>query len=155
MTWLDFLTMGFCLVILAIEVHRGAVCAIIDVVGCWIALKTAALTYQSFASETFSHTASYITVFLVIVVITVVISTFVKTRTESDLGPFDGAIAAALGLLTGLFFGHVSFGAALLAYGPDYQPFAEAAFRAQVYEVVGIKGFLDFMGRLGTADVAN
>jgi len=155
MTWLDFLTIGFCLVILVIEVKRGAICAIIDTVGCWIALKTAALTYQSFASASFSYAASYMTVFLVLVVITAVISSLVKMRNETDLGPFDSAIAAALGVLTGLFFGHVAFGAAVLHFGPEYKPFAEAVFRSQVYEIKGIKGFLDFMGRIGGTDVAH
>lgn len=155
MTWLDFLTIGFCLVILVIEVKRGAVCAIIDTAGCWIALKTAAFTYQGFVTPTFSYTASYITVFLVIVAIAAVISTIVKMRTETDLGPFDSAIAAALGVLTGLFFGHVAFGAAFLQSGPEYKAFAEAAMRAQVYELKGLNGFLDFMGRIGGTEVAD
>ncbi len=154
MTWLDFLTIGLCLIMMVIEVKRGAVCAIIDTVGIWIGLKIAALSFQGMSSPQFSQSAAYLTIFLVFAAVTIVISSLVQRQLKSDLGPFDSTIAAVLGLFVGLCFSHVSFGFSALHFGVEYKAFADSAMRGQVYELHAIRGFLDFMSRIGSSDVA-
>ncbi len=155
MTWLDFLTIALCVLIMVIEVKRGAVCAIIDTVGVWIALKIATFSYQAIASPQFSYAAAYLTIFLVIVAVTATTSTLLQRQLKSDLGPFDSAIACALGLLIGLFFSHIAFGFIHLHFGETYPAFASSVFRGQVYELRALKGFLRFMHRIGSTDVAD
>ena len=154
MTWLDFLTLALCLVIMVIEVKRGAICAIIDAVGIWTALKIAAVSYRGIVSPQMSNTAAYLTVFLVLTVVVVVVSTLLQRQWKSDIGRVDSSVAAALGIFSGLCFSHVAFGAAHLQYGPEYDAFVNSVFRSQVYELHALKGFLQFMGRLGETDVA-
>jgi uncharacterized membrane protein required for colicin V production len=154
MTWLDFLTLALCLVIMVIEVKRGAICAIIDAIGIWTALKIAAVSYRGIASPQMSEVAAYLTVFLVITVAVIVVSTLLQRQWKSDIGPFDSTVAGAIGLFSGLCFAHVAFGAAFLHYGAEYEAFASSVFRSQVYELHALKGFLQFMGRLGETDVA-
>ena len=154
MTWLDFLTIALCVLIVVIEVKRGAVCAIIDTVGVWLALKIAAFSYEGISSAQFSDSAAYLTIFLVLVAATVTISTLLQRQLKSDLGPFDSTIACALGLLVGLFFSHIAFGFTHLHFGENYQAYAASALRGQVYELHAVKGFLNFMHRIGSSDVA-
>lgn len=157
MTWLDFLTLALCLVIMVIEVKRGAICAIIDAVGVWTALKIAAVSYRGVASPQLSHTAAYLLVFLVITICIVIVSTLLQRQWKSDIGPFDSTVAAALGLFVGLCFSHVAFGAAHLHYqpgAPGYEALASSAFRSQVYELHALKGFLNFMHGIGGTDIA-
>ena len=149
MTWLDYLTIGLIVLFVAIEIKRGAICAIIDFVGIWVALKIAAATYKGLASPTFSYTAAYLTVFLVLAAVTIVISYLIHNQWKSDMGSFDSAVASGLGVLIGLCFAHVAFGAGHLAYGFNAQVMAESVFRAQVYEFHAAKGFLLFMSNIG------
>jgi|LSQX01.1.fsa_nt_gb uncharacterized membrane protein required for colicin V production len=155
MTWLDFLTLALCLLIMVIEVKRGAICAIIDAVGIWTALKIAAVSYRGIASAQLSNAGAYLTVFLVLVALVVVVSTLLQRQWKSDIGPFDSTVAAALGIFSGLCFSHVAFAAVFLQHGPEYQAFVESVFRSQVYELQSLKGFLHFMGRIGETDVAH
>ena len=154
MTSLDFLTVALCVLIMVIEVKRGAICAIIDTIGIWIALKIATFAYPGISSPQFSPSAAYLTIFLVLVAVTVTISTLLQRQFGSDLGPLDSTIACVLGLLVGLFFSHIAFGFTHLHFGENCQAYAASAFRGQVYELHAIKGFLNFMHRIGTTDVA-
>ncbi len=154
MTWLDFLTIALCVLIMVIEVKRGAACAIIDTVGIWIALKIATFSYEGISSAQFSRSAAYLTIFLVLVAVTVTISTLVQRQLNAELGPLDSTIACALGVLVGLFFSHIAFGFSQLHFGENYQAYAASAFRGQVYELHALKGFLNFMYRIGSTDVA-
>ncbi len=149
MTWLDYVTIGLIVLFIFIEVKRGAICAIIDTVGIWAALKIAAVSYRGLASPTFSQTAAYLTVFLVLAAVTIVISYLIHNQWKSDMGTFDSAIASAFGILVGLCFAHVAFGAGHLAYGLNGEVMANSLFRAQVYELHAAKGFLLFMSNIG------
>lgn len=149
MTWLDYVTIGLIVLFVVIEVKRGGICAIIDAVGIWAALKIAAVSYRGLASPTFSHTAAYLTVFLVLAAVTIVTSHLIQNQWKSDLGTFDSTIAAAFGVFVGLCFAHIAFGAGHLAYGLNSEVMANSFFRGQVYELHAAKGFLLFMSNLG------
>ena len=155
MTWLDGLTLAFIAIFVFVEVKRGAVCAIIDTVGVSIALKIATASYQGLASASFSLVAAYLTVFLVLAAAAIAFSTVLQMQLRSDLGPFDSTVAGCLGVFVGLCFAHIAFGASILHFGPAYKPLMESVFVGQVYRLEGLRGFLDFMGRIGTTDVAN
>ncbi len=149
MTWLDYVTIGLIVIFMVIEVKRGAICAIIDAVGIWVALKIAAVSYKGLASESLSQTWAYLIVFLVLSAATIVISYLIHNQLKSDLGAFDSAIAAGLGIFVGLCFAHVAFGAGHLTHGLNSEVMANSLFRGQVYELHALKGFLLFMSEIG------
>jgi hypothetical protein len=154
MTWLDFLTIGLLVLFVVLEVARGAVCALIDAVGAYIALQVTKLTYHNFVSESLSESAAIAAEFCILLIAVIAISHFVQQQMKADIGPFDSAVAAVLGLFVGLCCAHMAFHAAFIGEGARYIPFVQSVFRSQVYELSALKGFLRFMEGIGGTDIA-
>lgn len=154
MTWLDFLTIGLIVVFMGIEVSRGAVCAIIDAVGAYIALQITKFTYQNFVSESVTETTAIALEFGLILLAVIAISHFTQQQMQADIGPFDSAVAAVLGVFTGLCCANIAFHAVYIGEGARYAAFANSVMRGQVYELAAVKGFLKFMEGIGGTDIA-
>jgi len=148
-TWLDFLTVALIIIFVVIEVKRKAICATIDVVGGFLAVKVAKLTYQNIASPTVSESVAYLTIFFVAMAAVFVVSTLAQHQLQSDIGPFDSTVSVIFGALVGLYFAHIAFGVTLIQYGADYKPLTESVLRSQVYDLAAVKGFVRFMQGLG------
>ena len=149
MTWLDFLTIGLLVAFMGLEVSRGAVCAMIDAVGAYLALQITKFTYQNFVSESLSETTAIALEFAILLLAVIAISHFTQQQMQADIGPFDSAVAAVLGLFTGLCCAHLAFHAVYIGESARYAAFANSVLRGQVYELTAVKGFLKFMEGIG------
>ncbi|MFP3902641.1 MAG: hypothetical protein ACLFWB_00235 [Armatimonadota bacterium] len=153
MTWLDFLTIGLLVVFMGIEVSRGAVCAMIDTVGAYIALQITKFTYHNFVSESITESTAIAIEFGVLLFAVIAISHFTQQQMQADIGPFDSAVAAVLGVFVGLCAAHMAFHAVFVGEGARYAAFADSVMRGQVYELAAVKGFLQFMEGIGGTDI--
>lgn len=155
MTWLDYLTVGFLAAFLVLEVARGAVPALIDVVGVYMAVQITKLTYRNFVSDSLSEVSAMAIEFGLLVLAVIAVSHFAQQQMQADIGPFDSAVAALAGLFVGLCCSHVAFHAVVVSEGSRFLPFAESVFRGQVYDLAALKGFLRFMEGIGGTEIAH
>lgn len=155
MTWPDFVTIGLCILLGIVESKRGFVPAFFAMIGVIITIEIAAATYTSLVSPSLSYASAYLLVVLIGVVVVAALTILLKRYAPTDIGSFDSSLAGLIGIVTGLVLAHAMFGAIILAYGSKLAPvYANSALAGQVYELRAYHGFLDFMGRIGTTDVA-
>lgn len=154
MTWPDFAAIGLCIAMGIVESKRGFLPAISALLGAVLVVQIAGSTYRqlfpglSYAS---AYTVTVLIGFAIVAVLTILLKRYVPT----DIGSFDSPLAGIIGIFTGLVMAHAMYGAVILGYGGQNAPvYANSALAGQIYELNGWHGFLDFMGRIGSTDVA-
>lgn len=155
MTWPDFVTIGLCVVMAIVESKCGFVAAFVGMIGTVLTVEIAGTTYRSLFPG-LSYATGYSVTVLIGVVILGVITFLIKRYAPTDIGSFDSPLAGLLGIFIGLVLAHALYGAVILGYAGGIRApvYANSAFGGQIYELNGVHGFLNFMSRIGSADVA-
>lgn len=155
MTWPDFVTIGLCVVMAIVESKRGFVPAFLAMIGVVLTVQIAGTSYRHLFPG-MSLASAYVVTVLIGVVIVAVATILVKRYAPTDIGSFDSPLAGLVGVFTGLVLSHVLYGAVILGSrgGMQAPVYAHSALAGQIYELNGIHGFLNFMGRIGSSDVA-
>lgn len=154
MTWPDFVTIGLCVVLAIVESKRGFVPAFFGLVGAVLTVEIAGSSYRHLFPG-LSYVSAYLATVLIGFVIVAILTILLKRYAPTDIGSFDSPLAGIIGIVTGLVMAHALYGAVILGSGGMNAPaYANSALGAQVYELRGWHGFLDFMGRIGSTKVA-
>jgi uncharacterized membrane protein required for colicin V production len=154
MTWPDYVVIGLCIVLGMVQSRRGFLPAVADLAGCVLIVQIAPLFYHRFASESLSYAGAYLITVISAVVVLAVLTSLLKRYTQYDIGSFDGPLAGVAGIITALVLSHAMYGAVILAYGMNSEIYQGSAFAGQIYELQGWRGFLGFMSKVGTTDIA-
>jgi hypothetical protein len=155
MTWPDFVTIGLCIVMAIVESKRGFVPALLAVVGAALVVETAGSAYRSLFPG-LSYSAGYAATVIIGLAIVAVLTILLKRYAPTDIGSFDSPLGGVLGIVTALIMAHALYGAVILSssQGMNTPAYANSGLGAQIYELQGWRGFLDFMARIGSTDVA-
>ncbi|MEN6305002.1 MAG: hypothetical protein ABFE08_05570 [Armatimonadia bacterium] len=155
MTWPDYVTIGLCIALGIVESKRGFVPAFFAMIGVIITIEIAAATYTNLVSSSLSYASAYIICVLIGVAIVAGLTTLIIRYAPTDIGSFDSSLGGLMGIITGLVLSHAMYGAVILAYGSKLAPvYANSALAGQVYELRAFHGFMDFISRIGTTDIA-
>lgn len=154
MTWPDYIVIVLVIGVGLAESRRGFVTAFFDLLGVVITVEIAGAVYRQIASPSLSYTWSYIVCVLIGVVVIAGATSLLKRQTQMDIGSFDTALAGLLGVFSALALAHATYGAVVIQYGMNHEIYAGSALAGQIYELNGIHGFLAFMGKIGTTEVA-
>ena len=154
MTWPDFVTIVLVIGIGAIESKRGFVPAVIDMIGMVLVLSIVGSVYRNMVSPTFTAGNAFLVALIIGIIVLGVISTLAKRYTQIDIGSFDSALAGIFGLVTGLIISHAVFHYVIISEGAQSATYVGSVMAGQVYELRAVHSFLDFMGRIGTSDIA-
>lgn len=154
MTWPDFVVIGLCIVLGMVQSRRGFLPAVADLAGCVLIIQIAPLFYLKFVSESLSYAGAYLLTVCIAVVVLAVITSLLKRYTQYDIGSFDSPLAGVAGIVAALVLSHAMYGAVILAQGTNSAVYAGSAFAGQIYELQGWRGFLEFMSKIGTTDIA-
>lgn len=155
MTWPDFLVIGLCVAMAIIESNRGFVPAFFGMIGAVLTVEIAPSVYTKLLSPSISYASAYIIAVLIGLVVVAVVTILLKRYAPTDIGSFDSPLAGLIGIFTALVIGHAIYGAVILGYGgKTADVYANSALAGQIYDLNGVHGFLDFMGRIGTTDIA-
>lgn len=155
MTWPDFIVIVLCILLGILEAQRGFVVAFLDMLGVLLTVEIAPAAYMNLTrSGSLSHVAAYLICIGIGIAITATATTLLRRQTQFDIGSFDSALAGLFGIITALILSHAVYGAVVLGYGMASPVYANSAFAAQIYELRGVHGFLGFMGKIGTTEIA-
>jgi hypothetical protein len=155
MTWPDYITIVLCIVMGIVESRRGFMPAFFAMIGALLTVEIAPAVYTKLVSPSLTYTSAYIIVVLLGFAVTAAATILLKRYAPTDIGSFDSPLGGLLGVFTGLVMAHALYGAVILGYGGKMAPvYANSAFGAQVYDLEGVHGFLRFMGKIGSTDVA-
>jgi hypothetical protein len=155
MTWPDFVTIGLCIVMGIVESKRGFVPAFLAMIGAILTVEIAGSAYRGLVSPSLSYASAYVTAVLIGFVIVAAVTILVKRYSPTDIGSLDAPLAGLIGVFTALVMAHALYGAVILGYGGRLAPvYANSAFAGQIYDLNGVHGFLHFMARIGSTDVA-
>ncbi|MGE5531646.1 MAG: hypothetical protein ACM3VW_05980 [Bacteroidota bacterium] len=155
MTWPDFVVIGLCIALAIIESKRGFVPAFFAMIGAVLTIEIAPNVYTKLLSPSISYASAYIITVLIGLAIVAAVTILLKRYAPTDIGSFDSPLAGLIGIFTALVIGHAIYGAVILAYGGKTAAvYANSALAGQIYELNGVHGFLDFMRRIGTTDIA-
>ncbi|MBU0606516.1 MAG: hypothetical protein KKI08_01465 [Armatimonadetes bacterium] len=155
MTWPDFVTIGLCIALGIVESKRGFVPAALAMIGLVLVIEIAGASYRSLFPG-MSYAGGYATTVIIGIVIVAILTVLVKRYAPTDIGSFDSPLAGVLGIVSALIIAHALYGAVILSspQGMNAPVYANSAFGASLYELRGWHAFLDFMGRIGSSDVA-
>lgn len=155
MTWPDFVTIGLCIALAIVESKRGFVPAFLAMLGAVVTVEIAGSAYRALFPG-LSYAAGYSTTALIGFAIVAILTVLVKRYAPTDIGSFDSPLAGVLGIVTALVMAHALYGAIILGSpaGMNAPAYANSGLGGQVYELRGWHGFLDFMARIGSTDVA-
>jgi len=155
MTWPDFVTIGLCIVMAIVESKRGFVPAFLAMLGAVLVVEIAGTAYRSLFPG-LSLAAAYSTTVIIGFAIVAILTILLKRYAPTDIGSFDSPLAGVMGIVTALIMAHALYGVVILSSpaGMSAPVYANSGLGAQVYELRGWHGFLDFMGRIGSTDVA-
>lgn len=155
MTWPDFIVIVLCILIGVAEAQRGFVVAFLDMLGVLLTVEIAPAVYLNLtASGTLSPSTAYLICIGVGTAITATATTLLKRQTQFDIGSFDSALGGLFGIVVALILSHAMYGALVLAYGMGSYVYARSAFAGQIYELRAVHGFLSFMSKIGTTEIA-
>ena len=155
MTRPDFVVIRLCIAMAIIESNRGFVPAFFTMIGAVLTVEIAPSVYTKLTSPSISYASAYIIVVLIGLAIVAGATVLLKRYAPTDIGSFDGALGGLMGIFTALVVGHAIYGAVILGYGGKTAAvYAQSALAGQIYELNGVHGFLDFMSRIGTTDIA-
>jgi preprotein translocase subunit SecG len=155
MTWPDFVAIGLCIAMGIVESKRGFVPAFFALVGAVLVVEMAGPAYRSLFPG-MSYCAGYATTVLIGFAIVAILTILLKRYAPTDIGAFDSPLAGIIGAFTGLVMAHALYGIVILGspQGMNAAVYANSGLGAQIYELRGWHGFLDFMGRIGSSHVA-
>ncbi len=155
MTWPDLIVIVLCILLGILEAQRGFIVAFLDMLGVFLTVEIAPAAYLNLTrSGSLSNVAAYLICIGIGVAITAIVTTLLKRQTQFDIGSFDSALGGIFGIIIALFLSHAMYGALILAYGAQNPVYANSAFAPQIFELQGLKGFLRFMGKIGTTEIA-
>ena len=155
MTWPDFLVIGLCIAMAVIESKRGFVPAFFGMIGAVLTIEIAPSIYTELVSPSISYASAYTIAVLIGLAVVAAVTLLLKRYAPTDIGSFDSPLAGLIGIFTALVIGHALYGAVVLGYGGKTAAvYANSALAGQVYDLNGVHGFLDFMSRIGTTDIA-
>lgn len=154
MTWPDYAAIGLCIVMAIVESKRGFVPAFCALLGAILVVQIAGSAYRQLFPG-LPYATAYIVTVLIGFAIVATLTILLKRYAPTDIGSFDSPLGGVIGVFTALVMAHAMYGAVILAYGGQTAPvYANSALAGQIYELKGWHGFLDFMGRIGSTDVA-
>ncbi len=156
MTWPDLVTIGLCILMGVLESKRGFVPAFFMLVGAVLVVEIARFSYRTLFPGLNYVTGYSVTVLLGLAIVAT--ATFLLKRyAPTDIGSFDNSLAGLAGVLTGLVMAHALYGAIILSspLGMNNPVYANSLFAGQIYELRAWHAFVDFMGRIGTTEVAS
>lgn len=156
MTWPDYVVIVLCAGLAILEAKRGFVVAFFDMIGCILIIEISGSVYLRFVSPSMSYASAYLMCLGIGVVIVGVLTTIIQRQTRMDIGSFDNSLAGLLGFICALILSHGVYGAVILSQPQGMQSalYQGSAFAGQIYELRAWHGFLGFMSRVGTTDVA-
>lgn len=155
MTWPDYVTIVLCIVMGIVESKRGFVPAFFAMIGAVLTVEIAPAVYTKLVSPSISYASAYIIVVLIGLALTTVATLLLKRYAPTDIGSFDSPLGGLMGVVTALVMAHAMYGAVILGYGGKMAPvYANSAFAGQVYDLKALHGFLHFMGKIGSTDIA-
>jgi len=149
-TWVDVAIVISCVLIAVIETRRGFAPAALDLIGL-IIVSVIVTTYgTSLAGATgLSTGASVAVVYLFLAAATITGAKFASDAINFDIGPFDSAIAAVLGVLTGIVVGYALVHTLIILGGADQPAIAGSLLAPEVHEFQTYHRVLDFLCQLG------
>lgn len=156
MTWPDFVTIFLCIVMGIVESRRGFVPAFFAMIGAILTVEIAPAVYQKLHSPSISWASAYLIAILIGFAITAGATILLRRYAPTDIGSFESPLGGVIGIFTGLVMAHAMYGAVVLGYaGGKLAPvYAHSAFAGQIYTLDGLHGFLQFMGKIGSTDIA-
>lgn len=156
MTWPDFVTIVLCVVMGIVESKRGFLPAFFGLIGAILTVEIAPVVYQKLHSPSVSWASAYLIAVLIGFVVVAVVTILLKRYAPTDIGSFDSPLGGVLGIATALVMAHAMYGAVILGYaGGKLAPvYANSALAGQIYDLNGVHGFLQFMTKIGSTDVA-
>jgi len=155
MTWPDFVAIGLCIAMGIAESKRGFVPAFCAMVGAVLVVEIAGSSYRSLFPG-LSYATGYAVTVIIGFAIVAVLTILLKRYAPTDIGSFDSPLAGVIGVFTGLIMAHALYGTVILASpgGMGAPVYVNSALGGQIYELRGWHGFLEFMGRIGSTNVA-
>lgn len=157
MTWPDFVTIALCVVMAIVESKRGFVPAFFGLIGAILTVEIVPSVYQKLHSPSLSWASAYVIAILIGFLITAAATVLLKRYAPTDIGSFDSPLGGAIGIFTALVMAHALYGAVILGYaGGKLAPvYANSALAGQIYTLDGVHGFLNFMSKIGSTDLAD
>jgi hypothetical protein len=149
MTWLDLLTVALFVLVGFVEAKRGAVPAAADLCVGLIGVGLAKTLTPGLAVSVGSEATAFLLLFVGVVAVAVVASWLLDTYTKWEIGPYDSAVAGAIGVVSGLVLAHGVFHAAVVA-GGGLEALAQRSLLApEVYDLRTLHAIGDLLRNLG------
>jgi hypothetical protein len=149
MTWLDLLTVALFVLVGFVEAKRGAVPAAADLCVGLVGIGLAKRLAPNLAAWVGSQTTAFLLLLVSVVAAAVVASWLLDTYTKWEIGPYDAAVAGAVGVVSGLVLAHGVFHAAMVS-GGGLEALAEKSLLApEVYHLQTLHAIGDLLRNLG------
>lgn len=148
MTWVDILVVVLCVGIALLEARRGFLAAALDLAGVVI-VTVVAVKYSDQLGGSLSPGIAFLVLYLLLMAAAVTGAKFAGDALKYDIGAFDSALAAVLGVATGVAVSYALCQFLNLSAGGSHPAVAGSALAAQVHDFQWYHAMVGFLQRLG------
>ena len=126
---------ALCLALSLVELRRGSITALIDLVGMFVALRAAEYAYPYVISEALAPGLAYALVLGALVLLLIMISWHVQVATARLASPADFVVGALAGVMVGLALSYALFHFLSIEYGNSLAAYRTSMLRPWVHDL--------------------